>query len=192
MSAEPVLAAPLNDVDDLSLDHAGDARRNRLSALFDAHEPRLYRLARRLTGSADEAHDLVQDTFFKAAKSWRAVPEGLASEEAWLARVLVNIRRDQWRRTAVRNRAAGALRAEPPAYPSSLESALIAKRTVWAALDLLHPRRRAIIVMHELEGMAYPAIAACLGITTMTVRWHLSMARRELKTVLRTQMGETR
>jgi RNA polymerase sigma-70 factor (ECF subfamily) len=187
MSAEPAVAAPLDEVD---LDHASDDRRNRLSALFDAHEPRLYRLARRLT-SADQAHDLVQDTFFKAAKSWRSVPAGLASEEAWLVRVLVNIRRDQWRRTAVRHRAAGMLRAEPPVYPPSLESTLIAKRAVWAALDLLHPRRRAIVVMHELEGMTYPAIAACLGITTMTVRWHLSMARRELKTVLRSQMGNT-
>jgi RNA polymerase sigma-70 factor (ECF subfamily) len=188
MSAESAVAAPLDDV---GLDHASDDRRNRLSALFDAHEPRLYRLARRLTSSADQAHDLVQDTFFKAAKSWRSVPAGLASEEAWLVRVLVNIRRDQWRRTAVRNRATGVLRAEPAVYPPSLESTLIAKRAVWAALDLLHPRRRAIVVMHELEGMTYPTIAACLGITTMTVRWHLSMARRELKTVLRTQMGNT-
>ena len=187
MSAESALAAPADGVD---LDHAGDDRRNRLSALFDAHELRLYRLARRLTGSADQAHDLVQDTFFKAAKSWRSVPAGLASEEAWLVRVLVNIRRDEWRRTAVRNRAAGVLRAEPPVYPPSLESTLIAKRAVWAALDRLHPRRRAIVVMHELEGMEYPAIAACLGIATMTVRWHLSMARRELKTVLRAQLGD--
>jgi len=187
MSAESALAAPLDDVDP---DHAGDDRRNRLSALFDAHELRLYRLARRLTSSADQAHDLVQDTFFKAAKSWRSVPAGLASEEAWLVRVLVNIRRDEWRRTAVRNRAAGVLRAEPPVYPPSLESTLIAKRAVWAALDLLHPRRRAIVVMHELEGMEYPAIAACLGIATMTVRWHLSMARRDLKALLRAQLGD--
>jgi RNA polymerase sigma-70 factor (ECF subfamily) len=158
MSAESALAAPADGVD---LDHAGDDRRNRLSALFDAHELRLYRLARRLT-----------------------------SEEAWLVRVLVNIRRDEWRRAAVRNRAAGVLRAEPPVYPPSLESTLIAKRAVWAALDLLHPRRRAIVVMHELEGMEYPAIAACLGIATMTVRWHLSMARRELKTVFRAQLGD--
>jgi len=193
MSAEPALAALGDDVDDVDdLNNAGDDRRNRLSALFDAHEERLYRLARRLAGHSDEAHDLVQETFLKAAKSWRSVPMGVASEEAWLVRVLVNIRRDQWRRTAVRNRAAGTLRAEPPTYPPSLESTLIAKRAVWAALDLLHPRRRAIIVMHELEGMTHSAIAARLGLTTIAVRWNLSMARRELKTVLKTHMGDTR
>ena len=56
----------------------------RLGALFDAHHDRLYRLARRLAPSADDALDLVQETFLKAARSARAVPAGPAGEEAWL------------------------------------------------------------------------------------------------------------
>ena len=81
----------------------GDAR-DRLSAMVDAHYDRLYRLARRLAGSADEARDLVQDTFLKAARAPAAVPHGLTAEERWLVRVLVNVRRDQWRKSAVRRR----------------------------------------------------------------------------------------
>src|SRR6266699_6934265 len=77
---------------------------DRLAALFDAHHDRLYRLARRLAPNADDALDLVQETFLKAARSPASVPPGLASEEAWLVRVLINIRRDQWRKTAVRRR----------------------------------------------------------------------------------------
>jgi DNA-directed RNA polymerase specialized sigma24 family protein len=46
----------------------------RLAALFDAHHERLYRLARRLAPQADEALDLVQETFLKAARSPGAVP----------------------------------------------------------------------------------------------------------------------
>jgi RNA polymerase sigma-70 factor (ECF subfamily) len=72
-----------------------------------------------------------------------------------------------------------------------VESALAAKRAVWAALDRLNPRRRAIVVMHELEGMNAAAIASLLGVTVMTVRWHLSMGRRDLKQVLAPQMGDT-
>ncbi len=185
MSAEPALAAPVSSVDDAD-------RRTRLTALFDAHEERLYRLARRLTRGADEAHDLVQDTFFKAARFWRSIPAGPASEEAWLVRVLVNIRRDQWRKASVRARNAGILRAETAVYPSTLESALITKRAVWAALDVLHPRRRAIVVMHEIEGMSRAAIASCLGVSAVTVSWHLSMARRELKPLLQSHIGGTR
>jgi len=169
---------------------ATDGRRDRLAALFDAHEERLYRLARRLTPDADSAHDLVQDTFFKAAKSLGSVPAGAAREEAWLVRVLVNIRRDQWRKTAVRKRAADALRAEPATYPATLESALIARRAIWAALDTLPPRRRAMVVLHELEGLSHAAIASILGVSGMTVRWHLSMARRDLKRVLASQLKD--
>jgi len=77
---------------------------DRLSALFEAHADRLYRLARRLVPSADDALDLVQDTFIKAARSPESIPAGLRDEEAWLVRVLVNDRRDQWRKEAVRKR----------------------------------------------------------------------------------------
>jgi len=72
------------------------------------------------------------------------------------------------------------------------ETALIDKQAVWGALDVLHPRRRAILVMHELEGMSRSAIASLLGITVMTVRWNLSMARRDLKQILKPHMGDTR
>ena len=161
-----------------------------MSVLFDTHEGKLYRLARRLTRSAEEAEDLLQDTFLKAAQSLASVPVGYPKEEAWLTRVLVNVRRDQWRKAAVRNRPAPLLHAGIAATPSSPESALIAKRAVWAALDTLSPRRRAIVVLAELDGMTVEAIAALLGLAGMTVRWHLSLARRELRSALASHAGE--
>src|SRR5258705_13696638 len=77
---------------------------DRLSALFEAHADRLYRLGRRLVPSADDALDLVQETFLKAARSTESIPHGLRDEEAWLVRVLINVRRDQWRKETVRKR----------------------------------------------------------------------------------------
>ncbi|HXD17071.1 MAG TPA: sigma-70 family RNA polymerase sigma factor [Vicinamibacterales bacterium] len=183
MNAAPVSVA-------LPAEAAPDDPAARLGPLFDLHEERLYRLARRLTASADEARDLVQDTFLKAARALPSVPRGVAREEAWLVRVLVNIRRDQWRKAAIRHRAASALR-EDLAVASDVESAVIARRLVWSALDQLEPRRRAIVVMHELEGMTAAAIAATLGLRRMTVHWHLSMGRKDLRRVLAPHMGET-
>src|SRR6266850_4165210 len=77
---------------------------DRLSALFEAHADRLYRLARRLVPSADDALDLVQEAFLKAQRSPDAIPHGSRDEEAWLVRVLLNVRRDQWRKERVRKR----------------------------------------------------------------------------------------
>jgi RNA polymerase sigma factor (sigma-70 family) len=164
---------------------------DRLAALFDAHEDRLYRLARRLTPMADDARDLVHDTFVKAAAALTTIPTGLAKEEAWLVRVLINLRRDQWRKAAVRRRSASLVRAGTITSINNVESSLATKRAVWAALDLLQPRRRAIVIMHELEGQSTGAIASLLGVSKVTVQWHLSMARRELKEVLSPYLRET-
>ena len=67
----------------------------RLTSLFGLHYDRLYRLARSLAPSPDDALDLVQETFLKAARFPKSIPAGATNEEAWLVRVLINIRRDQ-------------------------------------------------------------------------------------------------
>jgi RNA polymerase sigma-70 factor (ECF subfamily) len=162
----------------------------RLALLFDAHYGRLYRLARRLTGSTDDALDLIQETFLKTARSLKSIPVGSANEEAWLVRVLINTRRDQWRKTSTRNRHDATADVVPDRQ--SFEASLIAGDTVWQALDVLSPRRRAIIVMHELEGLTIPVIASLLGISAITTRWHLSRGRRDLAQMLKTRTGETK
>lgn len=158
----------------------------RIGALFDACYPRLYRLARRLTMREDDALDLVQETFLRAARA-RALPADDAQAEAWLVRVLVNLRRDAWRRERmqVRHRERIDAAGKPPAgLVSGPESQLIARTLVWRALEALPPRRRSVLVLHELEGMGVPAIAALLGISTITVRWHVSRGRREMARLL--------
>ena len=149
-------------------------------------------LARRLAPSTDDALDLVQETFLRAARFPKSIPVGVTNEEAWLVRVLINIRRDQWRKSSVRDRHdkaafGGSQLASGGGDP---EAALIARTAVWQALDILPPRRRAIVVMYELEGLAIPAIASLLGISAITVRWHLSMGRRELAGALKAYMGD--
>jgi RNA polymerase sigma-70 factor (ECF subfamily) len=160
--------------------------------LFDAHQARLFRLARRLTTSSEEARDLVQETFLRVVRAPDAVPSGAESEEAWLVRVLVNICRDEWRRGATRRR----YRREHPRDAGSmrvntLEDALVARDTVWRALRQLPPRRRAVVVLHELDDVGIPKIARLLGVSEITVRWHLSRGRRELAWIIGQKDGVT-
>lgn len=155
----------------------------RLGGLFDTHHQRLYRLARRLSRSSEDARDIVQETFLRAARSPGSVPLGVPHEEAWLVRVLINICRDRWRRSAVHKNTAH-LREPNGAAPADPEPALMARTLVQQALAALPPRRRAMLVMYELEGMSIPAIAALVGVTAVTVRWHLSIGRREMARAL--------
>jgi len=180
MSGQPIVSTLAMAVEERPSD--------RIAALFDAHHQRMYRLARRLTPSADDALDLVQETFLRAARAPKSVPFGADREEAWLVRVLINLRRDQWRKAAVQKRhdePRPQLHAEPDHGP-----AVIARATIWRALDMLPPRRRAVVIMHELEGLAISTIASHLGISAITVRWHLSGGRRDLARVLTSRHGD--
>ena len=184
MSAHPVVATTPVAVSDDATD--------RVARLFDTHQHALYRLARRLTNSPEDARDLVQDTFLRAARNPDRVPAGHSQEEAWLVRVAVNLQRDQWRKAQVRNRTASLLQAAASTTTAaSQESAVVARAEIWNALNALPPRRRAVIVLHELEGASIPTIASLLGISAITVRWHLSRGRRDLQYILGAQTGET-
>ncbi len=100
-------------------------------------------------------------------------------------RTLVNLCRDRYRRLGVRTRVHASLRQEEgSAHP---ENAAVIGTTVRTALGRLAPRRRAAIVLHELEGAPVREVARLLGIAEVTVRWHLLAARRELARALGTE-----
>src|SRR5215510_10160117 len=100
-----------------------DIDSDRLAALFDAHHQRLYRLARRLSRSADDARDLVQETFLRAARAPSSVPREPPHDEAWLVRVLVNVCRDRWRQSQTRRRLDAATAVSAPLAAIDPESA---------------------------------------------------------------------
>ena len=123
-----------------SIEDARLTRSEQLERAFDAYHERLFRLARRMTSSRDEASELVQETFLRVARRKQPFPTGTVSEEAWLVRVLVNACRDQWRRRRVREREAPSQAASQPQDP---EGSYVSRLAVAAALARLAPRRRA-------------------------------------------------
>jgi RNA polymerase sigma-70 factor (ECF subfamily) len=171
----------------VAMEHPARDVADRLGGLFDAHHERLYRLARRMSRDPEDARDILQETFLRAARAPSSIPFGAASEEAWLVRVLINLCRDRWRQAAARRRLDETADRTLTLAGTDQESALIARSIVWNALNRLTPRRRAIIVMHELEGNSVHAIARTLRVTSTTVRWHLSMGRRELAKAIGTR-----
>jgi len=155
----------------------------RLEELFEAHHERLFRLARRLLRNADDARDAVQDAFLRAARHADRLPPGEPGGEAWLVRVLVNLCRDRYRRTRRRGEPA-ALTGEEASAASRPDAATLARLSIQSALAVLPPRRRAVIVLHELEERSVEEIAGLLGVARVTVRWHLAAGRKQLAKVL--------
>ena len=155
----------------------------RLEELFEEHQHRLFRLALRLSRNREDAKDLVQETFVRAARHERSLPSG-ARAEGWLVRTMINLARDEWRRRAVRNKHAVARAQEDSSDP---EAVALARISVRSALQTLSPKLRAVVALVDLEALSSREAAILLGLRPSTVRWYRARALRELERLLDTE-----
>lgn len=147
-----------------------------LGMLYDAFGAGLFRLAYRLTGTREDAEDVVHDVFV-------GLPEALTKYEergrlgAWLRRVTARVALMSQRRTRRRQEVGLDTAAEVPAtiHGTSEDASLR------AALDALPPDQRAVVVLKEMEGYTHAEIATTLGISPVTSRVRLLRALRRLR-----------
>ena len=167
-----------------------EARARSFESLAATHYEPLLRLATRLSGSAGEGSDLVQDTFERALRRFDSFEHG-TNARAWLYSILHNAFIDHCRRrveTLPVEAADFAAPAEdeeaaPPRWSS------ISPDQLRVAMDGLTPDFRAVYTMHALEDRSYREIAVALGIPGNTVGTRLARARRKLKALLLEMTG---
>jgi RNA polymerase sigma-70 factor (ECF subfamily) len=149
----------------------------------------LYRTAKRLTGRADVAEDLVQDTARKALEGMPALKDD-RNIQAWLFRILMNAIRDQARRKKlwVEVEASG----EPADFTAlSEEVALATAEDIRRAIAILTPETQAVALLIDLEEFTIAETAGILQIPPGTVASRLSRARRELRKALRSYASKS-
>jgi RNA polymerase sigma factor (sigma-70 family) len=165
--------------------HQTEAERAaRFTRLFADTERELLAYALRRVDRAEDAADVVAETFLVAWRRLDAMPGG---DEArlWLygvaRRQLANLRRGQLRRTRLADR----LRAElPGAVAASAETDDPRAAQVLAALARLDDEDREILRLTSWEGLAPGQIARVVGLPAVTVRSRLHRARRRLRAQL--------
>ena len=137
----------------------------------------LYNLARRLTGAAADADDLVQETYARAVAGLGGFERG-TNLRAWMFRILRNAHIDAMRRRSVdpTDRAA----AVPDVGASSDDAAV---RDVERAIASLPDHAREVVLL-DLEGLSESEIASVLGVAVGTVKSRLSRARASLRELL--------
>ena len=133
--------------------------------LMRRYERLVYKLVFGFAGERDEALDLVQAVFLKAFRSLAAF-RGEASFKTWLLRIAYHEGINESKR-AGRRGVAVAVDAESPAFaaaPSQEDDLLAAERrgVLARALDALHHRHRAAVVLRYREGLPIRDIAAVL------------------------------
>jgi RNA polymerase sigma-70 factor, ECF subfamily len=142
----------------------------------------LYSTAKRLTGRADLAEDLVQETARRALEAIPALKDE-RNTRAWLFRILLNAIRDQARRKKLW--AEVETDEETPDLKVISESVAGATvEDVRRALSSLPPETRSLAILIDVEEFTIAEAAAMLQIPPGTAASRLSRARRELRELL--------
>ena len=147
----------------------------------------------RVLGDRDDLEDLVQEVFviaFRGLDRFR----GDARLSTWLYRICVNVALGRIRTKKRRPNAIGVADLDTaPADPSLTERPETPDRSlerrrdqerVYAALELLAPKKRIVLYLHEIEGLDLKEIAYLVDSNPVTVRTRLFYARREFYKII--------
>jgi RNA polymerase sigma-70 factor (ECF subfamily) len=152
----------------------------------------VYRVARHLAGSREEADDLVQETYARAFRSWRSFQPG-TNMRAWLLRILTNLNIDRGRR---RQRTPETQPLEESDYflynrleetggDGTTDEERVVERLsqddIVSALSAVPHDFRDVIVLVDLGDFSYQDAAQILDIPIGTVMSRLHRGRRVLK-----------
>jgi RNA polymerase sigma-70 factor (ECF subfamily) len=146
----------------------------------------LHRAALRLTRSAFDADDLVQETFARAWAFWDRFEEG-TNARAWLHRILVNTFINGYRRKR-RERDAMRRAEEVGIFDDRFSPAFASDAVgdeVLSAMESLRPEYRHTVVMVDLLGLSYAEAAEAAGCPIGTIMSRLHRGRRGLQDRLR-------
>jgi RNA polymerase sigma-70 factor (ECF subfamily) len=152
----------------------------------------VYRVARRLVGTREEAEDLVQETYARAFRSWRSYTPG-TNMRAWLLRILTNLNVDRGRRVQrtpstqpleesdyyLANKLASSAGEEVLEQEQVVER--LSQDSVVHALADISPQFRDVVVLVDIGDFSYADAAEILDIPMGTVMSRLHRGRRALK-----------
>ena len=153
----------------------------------------VYRVARRLVGTREEAEDLMQEAYARAFRSWRQYQPG-TNLRAWLLRILTNLNIDRGRRQQrtpqttsideagdyfLYNKLESTVPEENPDEERVIER-LSQDSVVEALSDVPHDFRD-VVVLVDIGEFSYADAAQILDIPVGTVMSRLHRGRRILK-----------
>lgn len=158
-------------------------------ALVERHSRRAFQLAFRMTGNAQDAEDVVQESFLRAYRQLGRF-EARANFATWLHRIVVNCAVDALRtRHAKQQRVSDSLDEAAPiaagaADPERLAESAEVKQRVAAALDALSPLERAAFSLRHHEGRSIGEIGRTLGLGTSASKHAVFRAVKKLRAAL--------
>ncbi len=171
-------------------DRTIESGRERFVALVDNIRIELFNFAFRLTGTREEAEDLLQESYFKAYKYFHQLRDESKFKE-WIFQITANqfknfLRRKKKENTFYQDDQERVFAEPEKTYKNPDELFLKNDRSamVRKALEIVSPKMRSVLVLFELEGYSIDEVSKSLGISRGTVKSRLHYARKKLREVL--------
>lgn len=167
-------------------ERAGRGDRAAFHTIVDLYAHDLFRLARSLSPTADDADDIVQETLIAAFRGL-AKFDGRSSLKTWLSRIAMKRAAKAWhknrrsRMSVSLDAAADATGLEPRLATGSADGRVDQRLDLMEMLPTLTPEYREVVVLREVQGMSYAEIASTLGLPQGTVESRLHRGRCELR-----------
>jgi len=167
-------------------------RSSAFGELVCRYQDRLYNSVYRLTANAEDAQDVVQETFIQAYQSLSTF-KGDSLFFTWIYRIAINtaitLKRKQ--KSTISINASGQqggiidpLDSSEFNQPDHVLELAEKEQTIQQALNRLSSEHRTVLVMKDLEGMKYEEMADILQVPIGTIRSRLHRARLELREIL--------
>jgi RNA polymerase sigma-70 factor (ECF subfamily) len=195
--SEPEAVEPDEDTDADAARRIANEQRERVRFEEEALElaDQVYRVARRMVGTREEAEELVQDTYARAFRGWKSFTPG-TNMRAWLLRILTNLNTDRGRKVQrtpdqqpleesdyyLANRVA-AVEGEQALDQERVVERLSQGSVVDALASLPHDFRD-VVGLVDLGEFSYAEAAQILDVPIGTVMSRLHRGRRILKQTL--------
>lgn len=186
--------------DDVLVGWAQQGDTEAFEQLVFRHRDKIYARAMLMMRNEEEALDLSQEAWVKA---WQRLHQfqGDSSFATWMTRIVINLCLDQIRRQKktrsesieqLEEDAGGVERQMPVEIinpTEGLEKTEL-RRRIDEAMSKLTDAHRAVLIMHEFDGLQYKEIADRIGISIGTVMSRLFYARRRLASLLQSLRRE--
>jgi RNA polymerase sigma-70 factor, ECF subfamily len=161
---------------------AGDV--DAFETLYRSHAARIYALASRMAGSAEEGEDLLQEIFLQAFRKLGSF-KGDAALGTWLYRLALNHCLDFVRSRQTRmGKVTETLDAERSFEPPARRDTPIARIDLDRAIERLPAGCREAFVLHDVEGFDHKEVGELLGIAEGTSKSQVFKARMKLRVLL--------
>jgi RNA polymerase sigma factor (sigma-70 family) len=168
----PIASSEPSNTPDLRVARAQRGDAEAFGALYVEYAPAVYGLAMRISRNGPEAEDLVQDTFLEV---WHALP-GFRGESAfgtWLYRIAARVIWARMRRVS----SEAWLDLDAASNVPSPATPVAERLDLERAMERLPRGARLVLLLREVHGLSYDAIAQQLAVSIGTVKSQLHRAR---------------